>query len=138
MIITQPKELIGAFVNVQQGQPAHSSWGTFNAIGLVIKERLVAGVIYNTHEAANSYMHVAGLHFTPDFLFAVFDYPFNELRKERVTAFINAGNKKAIKLVKHLGFKPEGRLRKYYGTEDAVIYGMLKSECRFLEMRKAA
>lgn len=142
MIITQPKELIGAFVNVRQGFPPETFWGNFNALGLVIDSRLVAGVIYNGYESANVNMHIGaiGSHWlTPEFLFAAFDYPFNELSKNRASAYIKGSNAKAHKFVRHLGFKYEGKLRRFYKDgDDQIVYGLLREQCRFLEMRKAA
>lgn len=143
VIISQPKELIGAFVNEQQGFPAHTSWGSnYNALGLVKNGKLMAGVIYNCYEGANVNMHVGAIDgakwLTQEFLFAAFDYPFNQLKKRRVTAFMNENNDKAIGFVENLGFTYEGRMRNYFRINDAVIYGMLREECRFLDMRKAA
>ena len=141
MIITQPKELIGAFVNIKQGWPASASWGNFNALGLVRNGTLVAGVIYNCYEGANVNMHISAVDgcrwLTQDFLFAAFDYPFNELSKRRVTAFMRSKNARAIKFVKKLGFVHEGTMPNYYADDDAVVYGLLRENCRFL-MRKAA
>ncbi len=141
MIITQPKELIGAFVSVRQGAKPDASWGpSFNALGLVRKDTLVAGVIYNAYEGANVNMHIGALDgskwLTKEFLFAAFDYPFNELGRRRVTAFMASTNKRTIKFVKNLGFVYEGTMPHYYVDDDAVIYGLLREKCRFL--RKAS
>jgi len=143
MIITQPKELIGAFVNVRQGHPPSTSWGNYNALGLVRNGHLVAGVIYNGFDGANVNMHVgavSGSHWmTKEFLYAAFDYPFNELNRKRISAFIRATNKRTIAFVKKLGFVYEGKLQDFYTDGgDMVVYGLLHDKCRFLQMRKAA
>ena len=141
MIITQPKELIGAFVNVMQGWPAEASWGNHNAMGLVRGGKLVAGLIFNGYEGANVNMHISAIDgrkwLTPEFLFAAFDYPFNELGRKRVTAFMRSKNDRAISFAKNLGFEYEGTMKNYYADDDAVVYGLLRENCRFL-MRKAA
>lgn len=140
MIIAQPKDLIGAYVNVKQGLPADTPWGNFTALGLITGGRLVAGVIYNCCEGANSNMHVGaeGSNWmTPEFLYAAFDYPFNQLERRRVTAPIRSSNTKAIRFVENLGFKYEGTMKHYYEDSDMLFYGMLRKDCRFLE-RKAA
>lgn len=62
----------------------------------------------------------------------VFDYAFNQLSVERITVRAPAGNKPVLKLIEHFGWKFEGIMRRFYGSEDAFIYGMLRSECRFL------
>lgn len=142
MIITQPKELIGAFVNIRQGHRPEAPWGDFNALGLVRDGRLVAGVIYNNYSAKNVYAHIGADQgckwMTKQFLFAMFDYPFNELGLHRVTALIRATNSRAIEFAENLGFTEEGLMRHYFIDDDAVIYGLLRDKCRFLEMRKAA
>lgn len=142
MIITQPKELIGAFVNVRQGNRPDTQWGNYNALGYVRGGTLVAGVIFNGYEAANANMHVGavGTHWlTRDFLAAVFNYPFVQLGKRRVTAYMKSRNKKAIKFATHLGFEYEGRMNHYYAEDDLLVYGMLRDKCRYLqELRKAA
>lgn len=141
IIISQPNELISAFVNVKQGFHAETSWGNFNALGLVRNGHLVAGVIYNGYEAGNVNMHIGAEEgkkwMTPDFLFAAFDYPFNQLGKRRVTAYLRSKNERAIEFAKNLGFKYEGKLVNFYKDDDQVIYGLLKEQCRFL-MKKAA
>lgn len=143
MIISQPKELIGAFVNVRQGFPPETSWGNFNALGLVRNGHLVGAVIYNGYEAANVNLHVGAVEgsrwATPEFLYAVFDYPFNQLGKRRISAYIRAKNKKTIAFVKNLGFQYEGMLKHFYPNgDDMAVYGLLRENCRFLSMRKAA
>ena len=141
MIISQPKEMIGAFVNIRQNFPPETSWGVFNALGLVNSGTLVAGVIYNCFEGMNCNMHVGAIDgskwMTQEFLHAAFDYPFNQLRMRRVTACIHSSRNKAISFVKNLGFEYEGRMKHYYENGDMLLYGMLREKCRFLD-RKAA
>ena len=141
-IVAQPKSEIGEFVNERQGLMLGHSWGYFNALGLVKDGRLMAGVIYNNVDGTNLCMHVGAVDgckwLTQQFLFAAFDYPFNQLQMRRVTAPIKSGNTRAIEFVKNLGFKHNGTLRHYYADSDLVLYGMLRGECRFLEMKKAA
>lgn len=44
------------------------------------------------------------------------------------------GNVKSLKLVKGLGFKTEGLLRRYRSSgEDCYLLGMLKNECKWRE-----
>jgi len=146
VIITQPKELIGAYVNIKQGSAPTLSWGNYNALGLVRGGVLVAGVIYNAYEGANVNMHIGAEDgsrwLTKDFLFAAFEYPFNERGRKRVSAFMKSMNKRAIDLATNLGFEYEGRLPNYYWNDDAVMYGLVKEKCRFLNrkalLRKAA
>ena len=145
MIITQPKELIGAFVNVRQGCDPRAPWGSFNALGLITNGQLVAGIVYNNFEGASAEMHVSAIEgsrwMTKEFLFSAFDYPFNQLGLRRVTGRIKKRNKRAAAFVKHLGFKYEGTMRHYFADDDALIFGLLRGDCRFIrrtELRKVA
>lgn len=67
------------------------------------------------------------------FLSAVFRTPFLEWGVRRVGSNIAADNVKSIRFCEHLGFVREGAIRE--GAEpgiDLLIYGLLKSECRYL------
>jgi RimJ/RimL family protein N-acetyltransferase len=141
-IFAQPKAEIGAFVNARQGLSVDHSWGNYTALGLVKHGELVAGVIYNNVDGSNICMHIGAIDgcrwLTPGFLFAAFDYPFNQLGMRRVTAPIKSGNNKAIEFVENLGFEMNGNLKHYYPDGDLSLYGLLRQDCRFLEMKKAA
>ena len=144
MIITQPKELIGAFVNMKQGLPPSLSWGAFTAIGLVRDGHLVCGLVYNGSEVANVNLHIGAVEgsrwMTRELLFAAFDYPFNQLGKRRITACVRGKNKRAERFVKKMGFVYEGTMADYFKDDDLLFYGMLKEDCRFIskpQIRKA-
>ena len=65
---------------------------------------------------------------------AILQYPFVQLGCERVTTIVGRRNKRSRKLQRGLGFREEGIVRRGYdGRQDAVIYGMLRCECRWLE-----
>jgi hypothetical protein len=67
---------------------------------------------------------------TPAFLLAVFDYVFVQLKCRRCTAKVRADNKRSLKLVKRLGFKQEGIMRKARNGCDVIVFGLLKEECK--------
>jgi RimJ/RimL family protein N-acetyltransferase len=70
---------------------------------------------------------------TRPFLSAVFRTPFLEWNMRRVGSSIAATNLKSIRFCEHLGFVREGCIRQGApDRSDLLIYGMLKSECRFL------
>lgn len=110
----------------------------YTAIGLEQDDQLVAGVVFNLKAGSNIMMHVASdgsRHWmTPAYLAACFRYPFIQEGCNRITGLVRADNLDAQRFDEHLGFKSEGRLRAACtdGT-DLIVYGMLKSECRFIE-----
>lgn len=62
---------------------------------------------------------------------AVFAYPFTQLKLARVTACVALSNAAILELVQRLGFVYEGRKRCGFGDEDELIFGLLRSECRW-------
>ena len=137
-IIAQPKEVIAEFVARIQRQS--EPWGNYTALGYVQDGALLAGVIYNGFSEANVSAHIAaikGCHWLRrEFLYAMFDYPFNQLRKRRITALVAKKNHPARKFVRHLGFTQEGCLKHYFERDDMLCYGMLRENCRFIKQQQ--
>lgn len=135
------KIALAHFVAQRQGLP-FPMWGEHTSIGLVRgsgeESRIAAAVIYNNFDAANVFMHIGaekGCHWlTAAFLRACFEYPFEQLQKNRVTAVVAKKNKPALRFVSKLGFKFEGCMRKHYPDDDMMMYGMLRTECNFLSV----
>lgn len=66
----------------------------------------------------------------------IFDYVFNKLGCIRCTSIIQKipNTRRARKFAEGMGFVLEGNLRLAYdGKTDALVYGLLRAECRFLE-----
>jgi RimJ/RimL family protein N-acetyltransferase len=111
----------------------------YTAIGLMSDGVMLAGVVYQNYTRIDIQMHTAAVEgsrwLTSKFLGEVFRYPFEQLQVHRVTALIPALNTRSEKFCKHLGFKKEGRVREILPQgEDLLVYGMLKRECRFLNI----
>jgi len=69
------------------------------------------------------------------FLWACFDYPFNQCGLQAVTGLVNSANEKAMRFDKHLGFKEVFRLEKLHdGGGDLVVMKMDKDECKWLKL----
>lgn len=63
----------------------------------------------------------------------VFNYIFNGAKCVRCTCITTKRNKRAREFLDALGFVLEGNLRRGYdGQRDALIYGLLAEDCRFL------
>lgn len=116
-------------------------FGNGVGIGLEQDGELIAGVVFNLYTGPSICMHVASepgrRWMTRDFLFRCFAYPFLQLQCNRITGLVRMDNLDAQRFDEHLGFKKEGILRKAAsdGT-DFILYGMLKEECRWLEMKR--
>lgn len=135
-IITQPKETIAKFVS-WANKEEHWPWENYSALGLLNDGALVAGVLYNHYHHPSIMMHVGALQgrmwLTREFLFAAFDYPFNQLKVNRITALVPKKNKDARKFDEHLGFKLEGVMRQALADDDMMVYGLLRSECKYIQ-----
>jgi hypothetical protein len=64
---------------------------------------------------------------------AIFSYPFEHLKCRRVTAIVASKNKRAIKMNEGVGFIWEGLCRHGFEDDHAVIYGMTRDECRWID-----
>lgn len=137
MIIAQPKEVIATFVSNAVGNDQHFPFENYSALGLVTDGELVAGVVYNHFTGVNIMAHIAGKPgrkwLTREFLFAMFDYPFNDLGVRRITGLVPKKNKDARRFDEHLGFEYEGNMRNALADDDMIIYGMLREKCKWLK-----
>jgi len=108
----------------------------FEALGVVRNGELVAGVVYNHFTGHDICMHVAAepgkIWAKPKILYALFSYPFNQLKCRRVTGFVASQNAHTLPFDKKLGFVEEGRLRDATPEGDMIVIGMRRSECRWL------
>jgi RimJ/RimL family protein N-acetyltransferase len=112
----------------------------YTAIGLANETgALLAGVIYQNYTRTDIHMHVAALPgrrwLCKSFLGEGFRYPFEQLGCRRVTGVVPARNLPAQRFDEHLGFIREGLVRSILPNgDDLIIYGMLREECRFLNV----
>lgn len=112
----------------------------YTAIGLANETgALLAGVVYQNYTKTDIHMHVAALPgkrwLSRAFLGEGFRYPFEQLGCKRVTGLVPGRNIIAQQFDEHLGFTQEGRVRHILANgDDLIIYGMLREECRFLNV----
>jgi RimJ/RimL family protein N-acetyltransferase len=104
----------------------------------VIKDNkeLVAGVCYYAYRWPNIEMSCASIDprwLNRKILKAVFEYPFVTLGAKRITAVVDVDNTHAQKFDEKLGFIKEAVLKDANPNGDAIIYRMLKNECRWLK-----
>lgn len=99
--------------------------------------KLVAGCVYHRWRGFDCEVTFASMTprwVLPQNLTPLFHYPFVQRGLSRLTLIIGANNRVAVKTNIRIGFKVEGVARKAYdGTNDAIILGMLREECPYLE-----
>jgi len=106
-------------------------------IGMIQDGRIVAGVMYEEFTEASIHATIViapGVPMVRGFLKAIFDYPFNQLTVEKIIVQMSSGNKKSKELAERLGFVLEATVKGAYIDGDRLIYTMLKSDCKWLEM----
>jgi RimJ/RimL family protein N-acetyltransferase len=108
----------------------------FTALGVVRGSQLIGGAVYHNFRGHDIEVTVAfedPRWALPGTLRALFAYPFETLRCARMTAVVARKNKRSRRLTEGLGFRLEGVARRAIdGKQDAMIYGMLREECRWL------
>jgi len=114
--------------------------GPFTTIGVMNgKDEMIAGALYNNYQGFDINFTLATT--TPKWaqrgvIAAFFDYPFNQRFCTRMTMMVGSDNPRALMLPLWLGFKVEGRLRKFYdGVQDAIVIGMLRNECKWIKLK---
>ena len=107
-------------------------------LGMLTDGKLIAGCVFNFYTGSGICMNVAASEkgwLNRAFLRAAFGYPFRQLNCRRVTGLVRTDNVDAQRFDEALGFKREGLLRQADDDGcDLIVYGMLKSECRWLNI----
>lgn len=113
-----------------------NNFGTEIGIGWKRHGKIVAGVAYANWNGINVECHIASDETkrwaTREYLWTIFDYPFNQLKVRRITVCVGEGNKDSRRFVEHLGFKIEARLEGAHPTGAILIYRMDRQDCRFI------
>lgn len=130
------KRKVGEFVCMV----THSTYSDADTAAIGIEEdgNLIAGFLYDNYNGANICLHVASIApgwITRKLISIVFDYPFNQLKVNRVTGLIGEKNVKAIDFANNLGAKLETRLKDAHEDGDLLVYVLFKEDCRFIRGR---
>jgi len=113
--------------------------GRFEAI-IVVNDKgdTVAAIAFQNYlpkcrSVELSVVSETGVAWRPHVCRAIANYVFVQMGCIRATCATTKKNYKARNFLTHLGFELEGRLKRGYdGTNDALIYGLLAENCRFL------
>lgn len=106
----------------------------YTAIGIIGQNGLLSGaVLFNQlHEGNIEVSLYAPKVVSRGVLRAAASFAFRTNGCSRVTARTRASNLRACRFIEKVGFRQEGVLRSYFADgEDAILYGLLKDECRW-------
>jgi hypothetical protein len=96
---------------------------------------LVAGCLFNNWNETSVCMHIASegrSWLTRKFLFACFDYPFNEAGKKIVLGHVGSKNFDALRFDLHLGFKHHTTIPDAHPDGALHILTMRREDCRWI------
>lgn len=114
--------------------------GVQQALGWMGEDlQLRAGVVYEDFNGAMISAHIAiapGHSLTREFLWTIFDYPFNQLGVRLILGVVPAANAAARRLDEHLGFTLEATLRDAHPSGDLLLYTMRREQCRWLNLKR--
>jgi len=134
LVLGRDKE-IARFVAERTNTP---DFGACAAIGVIRRGKLAGGVVF--HEFRPQYKSVMAsfaaddpMWLSPSVLCSLFTYPFLQLGCMRIGTMAARRNKRSRKVTVGLGFRMEGCVRRGFGNDDGILYGMLRRECRWLE-----
>jgi RimJ/RimL family protein N-acetyltransferase len=129
--------LVGEFVRARIPHMRGLSWGEHTTLGVVRNGKLCGGVVYYGYRGFDIQIAAAfdrGNWALPGTLRALCAYPFIDLGCQRVTAVTAKKNKIARRALVKAGFQFEGVIRRGLdGVADGFVYGLLKSECKWLK-----
>lgn len=128
-------EMVGAYVSEKTGMVLTP--GMYSAMMVVNDQKdFVGGIVFTNFRGTDCEVSCAAetpAAWRPTVMAAVFTYVFKQLGCVRCTSITTKKNKRARGFLEGLGFQLEGNVRLGYdGKIDALIYGLLARECRYL------
>ena len=110
-------------------------FGPSAAIGVQRDGEIIAACVYHDYRDGQIEASIAASSrrwASRSVLYGLFAYPFIQVGANRLLVTCSEANDKAMKMNGQLGFVEEGRLRQFYGKHDAVLFGMLRNECKWI------
>lgn len=125
-------DAIGAYVGMRLGVTVTPP---FQAIGFLTDDKKpLSAFVFNDFNHSNIEMTIVaepgGI--TLEVKRYVANYVFNTSKCRRLTVRTKKRNKRILKLAPYYGFKYECIAKHFYPDDDAVVFRMLKEDCRFL------
>lgn len=97
--------------------------------------KLLGGVIYQDYFGPSVCIHVASYDpawLSRDFLWAIFDYPFNQMGVKKVIGLVSTTQEDVLAFDLKIGFVEETRIKDVVPGGDLIVLSMLKEQCRWL------
>lgn len=114
--------------------PLGQVFGPSVALGVMDEQgTLLAGVVYHAHDPFVRSIEVSCASDSArwanrEVFRSLLRYPFGQLQCQRITAATPRSATSTRQFLEGLGFKREGSLRRAFGDDNAIIYGLLAEE----------
>lgn len=116
------------------------SFGVYNdkidqCIAVIRDDEIAGGVVYNGFIKTAIFLHMAGAGdnwATREFLWMVYDYPFNVLGVTWLYGLLDPDNTLALEIDRRMGFREVACLPGALGDRDLIVMGMKREQCRML------
>lgn len=110
--------------------------GIDHNIARVKNGKLLGGVTYHSYTGSCVELNMAG--FDPhwgckDLLWAIFAYPFIQLKCSKIIARVKDTNLRALKLILRTGFTEENRIKDAFPDGELIILSMRREDCKWLQ-----
>jgi RimJ/RimL family protein N-acetyltransferase len=111
-----------------------ADFGPSTAIGVVSADgRALGGVVFHNYQPRFRNIEVSFASesrrwLTRNLIRQILAYPFDQLGCQRLTAITPKNARAARAFLDHFGFKREGVVRRGFGTDDAIISGLMRRE----------
>lgn len=135
-LVTGEDDAVSRWVAAQIPHMHGNLFGSCVTFGVTDQDgRILGGVVFhNYHPAYRSIEWSAAARtanwLSPSVIATIMAYPFVQLSVARVQAVIPRKSKRTRDFHYRFGFKQEGLVRRGFGNDDAVIYGLLHNDWR--------
>jgi len=134
-VVTADQDYMRAWLGNKLGEKLPENT---TCIGQEKDGNLVAVVGYCGFHSKSCVCHIASVGknwMSKDFLWAIFDYPFNKLGVSVILATVSSNNEDSLKLSRHLGFVDKAYIEDAHQDGDLVILAMRRENCRWLDIQ---
>lgn len=108
--------------NLTKGKPFSDP---FTAFGVEKNGKIIGGFVFTDYTQDSIEMSAAGYGVVSrGCMAAVVSYVFDQLGCSRLQAHTRASNRTVRRILPNLGFRYEGTVRRFYGTENGLIYSL--------------
>lgn len=97
---------------------------------------LLGGVIFQQYTGSSIELHMAAMDsswLSRDYIWAVFAYPFLQLKCRKVFARIKETNERTLAIARRIGFKLEAKLDDAYPDGALMLLSLRPEDCRWLQ-----